>query len=733
MKEWQKLAYAESEDLDEKMERAFMSQAYSVIDTKAGALARDPYRIGFEVVYRNDENTRMVGMFAFKIGDELLYAPVFFLNGEVKGTDCLHRSSTKTIVPLTKDWTSFLIEKNRKTVSGEGVSKSVAAQLPSGVRLDLIAMPPGYKRACAELFESLQQVPEEMFCKEAGALLKEFIEDGGGFKAMSILGAAAEADPQFTQKLAFSMPAECYAPPLRGIYDSKKAAAPKGRLEVLSGLGVVGELSDGELALFSKQGFVVRDGRETSNEAILDGNDGEYTSINNPGIYEIHRLEEGGSERVLVARRAWLSDMLNPREGGSCGGSMDCCGGPGNSSWRTVCLEDGVAGSFYDDPGRHTGESPLGRLVADLGEARSEKGVVADPESGKAYYILDLEHQTLSDNPVKVDSVDKAEDGIRRIRFSGESKNSSLKMVQNMAIDGGIQSAGMAGSRILFVPAATEAPGENASWQNFSAPAGRIYPTASAMLMHLVGRGAVKKASVRLKASGTLQLSYDGSRLASQELSPEGMKLALASHLDIPYGEASELADLAVAKGSQGFLVTKKAYDSMPYLREDPVFDQEYDDYYGVAASSPERRVIPVDHPVDEPPEGGFGDGWDPAYADGLPRDVILGTDPSMLAQTAKSMGAPKVFEQNIIGSLLTSYDSEAMFDKYLPTLEKSVDALGRMIFLIYWKPGALQDIYGADDMGQLEQEILSNFKSQGDLLLKLLKKSSTLKRNTEN
>ena len=52
------------------------------------------------------------------------------------------------------------------------------------------------------------------------------------------------------------------------------------------------------------------------------------------------------------------------------------------------------------------------------------------------------------------------------------------------------------------------------------------------------------------------------------------------------------------------------------------------------------------------------------------------------------------------------------------------MDSLGRMLFLYYWKPGDFQDSYGADDMVNLENELLSNFKSLGDITLNLLKKN---------
>jgi len=64
------------------------------------------------------------------------------------------------------------------------------------------------------------------------------------------------------------------------------------------------------------------------------------------------------------------------------------------------------------------------------------------------------------------------------------------------------------------------------------------------------------------------------------------------------------------------------------------------------------------------------------------------------------------------------------MLDKYAPGLEKGLDLLGRSLFLFYWKPQDFEKAFGVDDMTNLENMILSNFKSLGDLVLKFLKKN---------
>jgi hypothetical protein len=49
---------------------------------------------------------------------------------------------------------------------------------------------------------------------------------------------------------------------------------------------------------------------------------------------------------------------------------------------------------------------------------------------------------------------------------------------------------------------------------------------------------------------------------------------------------------------------------------------------------------------------------------------------------------------------------------------------------LFYWKPGDFQDAYGIDDMTDMESDLRSNFKSFGDFVLDLLKKSRAKSRS---
>ena len=76
---------------DAPFETAFSNLAHAYVKDKAPKLL--DYEVGFQLIEKNAENTKAVGIFGFKVGNQWLYAPVFFLNGDLKGMMNLARAA----------------------------------------------------------------------------------------------------------------------------------------------------------------------------------------------------------------------------------------------------------------------------------------------------------------------------------------------------------------------------------------------------------------------------------------------------------------------------------------------------------------------------------------------------------------------------------------------------------------------------------------------------------------
>ncbi len=117
----QKLAASAPQD-DKAIAEAFAQQAYTVIGNRDREIMRDPYMLGFEIVYKNEENTRLVGVFAFRLPSEILLAPVFYNNGQIKGQDLLYRKGVNRFVPNTEKWVGYLLSRGEPE-EGRGVDR----------------------------------------------------------------------------------------------------------------------------------------------------------------------------------------------------------------------------------------------------------------------------------------------------------------------------------------------------------------------------------------------------------------------------------------------------------------------------------------------------------------------------------------------------------------------------------------------------------------------------------
>ena len=104
-------------------EQAFANLAHSVVAEKAPKLLE--YEVGFSLLDKTDENTKAVGVFGFRVGHQWLFAPVFFLNGALKGTELLYLKDRDLFVPMTDGWVDYLLGR-KPNIMGREVSRNLS-------------------------------------------------------------------------------------------------------------------------------------------------------------------------------------------------------------------------------------------------------------------------------------------------------------------------------------------------------------------------------------------------------------------------------------------------------------------------------------------------------------------------------------------------------------------------------------------------------------------------------
>lgn len=93
-----------------QFEDDFGALAYQFVNDRAPALV--PYMLGFEIVDRNEDGSKAVGIFGYKVDDDFYYIPAFFLNNQVRGVDMILNKKTNQFVPLTEKWIDFIVNKH---------------------------------------------------------------------------------------------------------------------------------------------------------------------------------------------------------------------------------------------------------------------------------------------------------------------------------------------------------------------------------------------------------------------------------------------------------------------------------------------------------------------------------------------------------------------------------------------------------------------------------------------
>jgi len=108
---------------DLSFEQAFSNLAHAYLRETAPSLLE--HEVGFQLVDRNQDNSKAVGIIAFKVGEQWVYAPSFWLNGDLKGNELLYLKNQDLFVPLKENWLNYLT--NRKPdMLGEGVDRNTS-------------------------------------------------------------------------------------------------------------------------------------------------------------------------------------------------------------------------------------------------------------------------------------------------------------------------------------------------------------------------------------------------------------------------------------------------------------------------------------------------------------------------------------------------------------------------------------------------------------------------------
>ena len=114
---------------DKSFEQTVADLAHDFLNDKAPTLMKD--ELGFQLLDKSDDDTRGVGVCVFKPNGILMFAPVFFLNGEIKGHELLYLPEQDLFIPLKEAWINEILGK-KPIIIGDSVDKGYQSRNGAG-------------------------------------------------------------------------------------------------------------------------------------------------------------------------------------------------------------------------------------------------------------------------------------------------------------------------------------------------------------------------------------------------------------------------------------------------------------------------------------------------------------------------------------------------------------------------------------------------------------------------
>jgi hypothetical protein len=581
--------------------------------------------------------------------------------------------------------------------------------------------------------------------KSAGALREYLVTDGKRPACLAIHGAltksAAFAEALMTATngdMEQFLPAEALE-----ITQVKKAAYVPQLVMHFGGVKNA-SVTPALYAQTVKHGFSMTDVRPSDElTAVYEDAHHSMESVTGNGVYEMPSMD-GKNGKVIAATPVELCGVGNTRS------SIFNCH-PGSSTQSLAFIFTSPVNTMK----RVEVGAYVGKVIPEEQAGVSSVGVES-PTAGKAYVIYNPKSGNCADTAVFISGVIKNPSGTKTlICNSVDTYNISgygeMELLLNPDAPKCDWQHGILNREVRFIEMDLEELPENANHRaaagggsslgTVEIPCKRLVAAPSLMPQKVVWDsllyGKLFKGQISmLDESGKISLNFGGRKYATTHTKAAAVAF-LAGGCHIAADAAMELVGNVASGKSVSFIMQPQEKHAMAVTRliDRPRFTEGYDSQVmareqepqsfelGTRTDAPPIRSISINE-VHDPSMGGSMNSDRHEIKDHVGMEDMLTKDPMQLADIQKSQNLPNVFEHKLIGSLIKTFDAAASMERYIPKMEEGLDAIGRSLFLFFWKPADFEKAYGQDDTPDIEQELISNFKSFGDMVLNLMRKS---------
>ena len=712
------------------------------------------FLVGFQLVERNNDNTKAVGVFGFQIGRAWIYAPIFFLNGEVKGNELLYLKDQDLFVPLDQAWVKYVISQQQQPELGfpaHGTARELGVLQPNILPLSR----PQYLGALGKYSAVYPNVPTAGWLSPSAgfrgvysALTLEGLEKAASaglgahlqFSLGSVLEAALAASPALCKAALVCCDAypavEHYLYQFHGPRVLERAlVACQTRLEKAAAVAAspLTELAPAAPATLppvqlrtaphphmspkaaqelASRGYAVEDSRpqEKLSQALLIKTPQRFANPAETGLYDL--LTKPGELRKCLI-------ILAPKgadEAAEKAIVIDLAGG--DRRWflsHPANLFVNLPGYSSDDFEQWFVDQPAGELAED------------------GTYVL-LSPQRGASVPFEVHS--RPSDTLYEVRDKYYGGYDTPDYLRPNFRDGGPARGVNSRGELRLV----HWDRERGQGFNFFGGELRVSRMAKALRLSRFAEKFVPAGSpvdaelaIQSKTAG-LRLwvdEFEGSLNRGRPQSKLACLWALVETHGFDAETAQELLKLAEARGRTG-----------DDLRVRVLYGPGYPQTKAAAFETPGGSSLGLGSIAPGIPEPVYaGSAWTPRateqypLAQALPIDGIGAryTDPSVwdntpqampdpmlmqMAQQAGQSGQKELFDTNMLTALLKNVRQGSLLQSFTPDLMKALDRLGRILFLFYWHNNDFADRYGKNDLPELEDATRNAFETLGELVL---------------
>ena len=716
---------------DDQIEGAFFQLAYQKLQDTLKNLI--PYLVGFEIVKKNEDNTKALGVFGFRSKNgQVLFVPAFFINGKVKNLDLLYSKNNEQFYPLNEDFAEMFI-KDELLGLGEDSKETRTDILRDATQGDYrqMSVPPRTGRyAIASVID---------YVKDSDNLTK---------KAFSSL---IETNPDFCESLLRFYPLEKVADAI-ALEDGKEyrksdQAAKKIELVKMENKDKVKKLTDSQKSTLMTQGYVIVDDRSAGEKSTFGAVDYLKKFINpaDSGFYS-YVTKLGGLRYGLI--------LVRPKQLQQDFATDDVLVVDLDSKDGTTYIKDHKQ-VFVKDQIRVQDYSVVHKMMVDAAEGK--------PGYSNVYVLIN--ENLKATQPFRINANFKDASGIRRIVVEphsiwGDSDCDEKRGVKDRpgsihdlprgnfynhpkkAREVHLVMTKRQGDRLdyqdntIYVPAGFKLlkitpaccwPGwretgfsgnENDGDAKAHEEKVRGEPGTPGKLHAMLEDKNIFPMSVHTNGSEYF-VDINGAKKKYDD--PISAKIAMVMDIGLDEKDASNLINsLLPGISKKGHVKLAYTGDTYPQPFEEHPYVNEFgqNTYVGIGQ---ENTLPTMDSYTGNPTRQDLGT---------MPE--VNGIDPRYISEAIQMAqnGQKEIFDTQMIGALAKYVSVGEKISEYLPSIVEAADRLGRILFLLHWETDKFKEMYGRGDLPELVELVTSVFKNIGDLIIFLKRKSPELSIN---